>query len=156
MNSQHKVAISSRSAIIGLIVLLACVAFVVDSCNVSAWKFGDVDPAQNQRQPFSAPANATIPGKSDVTANSQDEIASANLPSAKQLLAQAEHILQLFDEGRMHEVYALFNDAAKAQVPEAVFVAQTREVLDQLGARKPDGWNDANVLSTFLNGEVHP
>lgn len=152
MNRKFKAPISSRTAIIGLIASLACAAFVVDSFNVAAWKFGHADSAHNRLQPVSS-STATITSDPHVTpATSQHEMALANLPSAKQLLAEAERILQLFDDGRMHEVYALFNDAAKAQVPEAVFVKQAQEVLDQLGPRKPDGWNDANWISTLLNG----
>ncbi|OOG38661.1 hypothetical protein B0E51_14100 [Rhodanobacter sp. C05] len=137
-------AFALRIAIYGVIVPLAFVVVVPHSFEVIQWWL----------TPSPVPANTTlIPQTAEHVPDSPPaQIALPPLPSVHELLAEAERLQDLFDQGRMHELYANFSDEAKAQVPEAVFVAQANEVLEQLGPRKPDGWNDADRLSTFLNG----
>ena len=142
MKSRWMPAFALRIAIYGLIVPLAFVVLVPDSFEVIQWWLtprpvpvhADLIPQAAEHVPDSPPAQIA-------------------LPPVRALLAEAERILDLFDQGRMHELYADFSDAAKAQVPGDMFVAQANEVLEQLGPRKPDGWDDANWLSTLLIGQ---
>jgi hypothetical protein len=145
MTSSWMPALALRIAIYGLIVPLAFVVVVPDSLEVIQWWL----------TPSPAPVNAEVIAQSaeHVPDSPPAQIALPPLPPARELFAEAERIHDLFDRGRMHELYADFSDAAKAQVPEDVFVAQANEVLEQLGPRKPDGWDDANWLSTLLNGQ---
>jgi hypothetical protein len=141
-------ALALRVAIYGLLVPLAFLVIVPDSFDVIAWLVAR--PHSHPPEPEPAAALSVAP----TAAASQVAIAPLQLPPARELLAEAERILDLFDRGRMHELYASFSDEAKAQVPEDVFVAQAEEVLEQLGPRKADGWNDADRLSTLLNGRT--
>ncbi len=139
-------ALALRIAIYGLIVPLAFLVVVPDSFDVIAWLVAQPHADPPDPQPMAALAVAPT------AVASQTTIALPQLPPARELLAEAERILDLFDRGSMHELYASFSEEAKAQVPEDVFVAQADEVLEKLGPRKPDGWNDADRLSTLLNG----
>lgn len=137
-------AFALRLGIYGVIVPLAFVVVVPHSFDMFRWWL----------TPSPVPANpALFPQTAEhVPDLPPAQIALLPLPSVNKLLADADRLQDLFDQGRMHELYANFSDEAKAQVPEAVFVTQADEVLEQLGPRKPDGWNDADRLSTLLNG----
>lgn len=145
MRSRWMPAFVLRIAIYGVIVPLAFVVVVPDSFEVIQWWL----------TPSPAPANAALIPQiaKHVPDSLPAQIALPPLPSVHELLAEAERIQDLFDQGCMHELYANFSDEAKAQVPEDVFVAQAAEVLEQLGPRKPDGWDNANWVSTWLNGQ---
>jgi hypothetical protein len=138
-------ALALRIAIYGAIVSLAFVVVVPDSFEVIRWWL----------TPNAVPASAGLVPQSyeHLRDSPAAQIALPALPRMSELFAEAERIHDLFDQGRMHELYANFSDEAKAQVPEDVFVAQVAAVLEQLGPRKPDGWDDANWLSTWLNGQ---
>jgi hypothetical protein len=134
-----------RIAIYGVIVPLTFVVVVPDSFEVIQWW---LTPC-----PVPAKGELIAQGAEHVPDSPPTQIALPPLLPVQELLAEAERILDLFDHGRMHELYANFSDEAKAQVPEDVFVTQATEVLERLGPRKPDGWDDANWLSTWLNGQ---
>ncbi len=153
MNSKRMTRRSTRIVIGGLVALLAYSTLVTVSPNFATWLHGHFESAHGQSDPtLSRNAVAIKPARTPVAGSPQP---LANLPPARDLKAEAERMLALFDQGRMHELYALFTDEAKAQVPESVFVEQANEVLQQLGPIKPDGWNDAHFISTFLNGRSH-
>jgi hypothetical protein len=141
-------ALALRIAIYGVIVPLAFVVVVPDSFDVIQWWLtpnpvaagAELVPQSVEHLHDSPPAQIALPPLPP-------------LPPVSELFAEAERIHDLFDQGRMHELYSNFSDEAKAQVPEDVFVAQATEVLEQLGPRRADGWDDANWISTLLNGQ---
>ena len=145
MKSSWMPALALRIAIYGAIVPMAFIVGVPDSFEMIQWWLTP-DPVTVRTE--SVPQSAQ-----HLLASPPAQIALPPLPPVSELFAEAERIHDLFDQGRMHELYSNFSDEAKAQVPEDVFVAQAAEVLEQLGPRKPDGWDDANWLSTLLNGQ---
>jgi hypothetical protein len=144
MKSRWLPALALRIAIYGVIVPLAFLVVVPDSFETIHWWL--------TQSPLPAKAEVIPQTAEHLPDRPPAQIALPPLPPVDALRTEAERILDLFDQGRMHEVYANFSEEAKAQVPEDVFVAQAAEVLKQLGPRKPDGWDNANWVSTLLNG----
>ena len=153
MNTRRMSKLVNRIVIGGLVTLLAYSALLNIFPNFTTWLSAHLESVHGHSEPtLSGGTNAIKPTR---TPGAEPAHSLANLPPVRDLKAEAERILGLFDQGRMHELYALFNDETKAQVPESVFVEQANELLQQIGPIKPDGWDDANVLSTFLNGRSH-
>jgi hypothetical protein len=152
MRSRWMPAFVLRIAIYFVIVPLAFLVVVPDSFEMIHlwWTQG---PVAADAAPVLQTAEHVPDSSPAQIASSPAQIALPPLPPVDALLAEAARLQELFDQGRMHELYANFSDEAKAQVPEEVFVAQAAEVLEQLGRHKPDGWNHADWVSTLLNGQ---